>query len=161
MEPMQIGIDYSRLGTATAIATKALRRRLEAASIGVIDIASDGKVRRSASVSYREVVINLRDNQTVALRVTQTGDVFQVLVNGKVTPIFAQGSPTEAINELALILDRTRAQHQKRLAALQVKPPPSIRTAAPKLEATLREQIAQVDAQIAEAREELAQLQAA
>ena len=157
---MQITIDFDKLATNVPAATRILRQRLERAQLAVVDIACDGKIKRTAGVSFREVVVTFTDNQTLTLRVKSTGDVYQVAVNGKVTPVFAQGGMDEAIAELAGILDRSRAAMQKRLAAIKVKPPEGIKTAAPKLEVTLRQQISEVDQQIGEAEKELAELQA-
>jgi hypothetical protein len=159
--PMQIAIDFEKLGTATAAATRTLRQKLERVGLTVVDIASDGKTRRVAGQGYREVTVTFTDNQTVVLRVKSTGDVYQLLVNGKLTPVFAQGSADESAQELALILDKSRAALQKRLAAIKVLPPEGAKTAAPRMQAVLEQQVQQVEQAIAEAEAELAELKAA
>jgi len=92
------------------------------------------------------------------LRVKESGDIGQVQINGKLAPIAAQDDPTKAAQELVGKLDTGRAAFQKRQAALKMKPPEGIKTAAPNMEAELVRQIAEVDAAIGEARQELAQL---
>lgn len=151
-------IDFEALATNPS---KALRRVVQIftrAGLQVVDAVSDGKTKRSASVKYREATINLSDGQAVTLRVKESGDIGQVQINGKLVPIAAQDDPARAVQEIVAKLDAGRAAFQKRQAALQMKPPEGIKTAAPKLEATLVEQIAEVDAAIEGARKELSDL---
>lgn len=142
----------------------AMRRVLQLfarADLKVVDVATDGKVRRQSSVSFREVVLSFADSQKLALRVKATGDVYEVQINGRKVPVSAQEDPARAVAELVKMLDTGRARFQKRLAAMQMKPPEGAKTAAPKLRDALVSQIAQVQESIEVAREELAALQAA
>lgn len=150
-------IDFEALATSPAKALRRVVQLITRAGLQVVDVTSDGKTKRANSVKYREALINLSDGQTVTLRVKESGDIGQVQLNGKLIPISAQDDPARAVQEIVGKLDAGRAAFQKRQAAIQMKPPEGIKTAAPKLEATLAEQIAQVDQAITEARQELAQ----
>lgn len=158
---MKLIIDYEGLATNVSNAVRRVTTMLTRAGAVVIDTASDGKTRRIAGISYREVTFTFADSQKIALRIKATGDVYEVRVNGKVTPVKSQDDPVKATTELANLLDKGRDRHQKRLAALAMKPPEGAKTAAPKLRDALTSQIAEVDAQIEVATEELATLKAA
>lgn len=157
---MKLLIDYDQLGTNAAAAMRRVVTLLTRAGAQVIETQSDGRTRRIAGVSFREVTFTFADSQKLALRVKATGDIYEVRVNGKVTPVKEQDDFTKAVAELAMLMDKGRAKFQKRLAALQMKPPEGMRTAAPQLLKTLQAQVAQLDEEIATATEELAALQA-
>ena len=158
---MNLQIDYDGLGANAATATHRVTQLMAREGLKVVEVKSDGRTRRTAGISYREVTMAFADSQHLLLRVKSTGDVYQVLVNGKVVPIKAQDDPSKAVAELVTMLDTGRARFQKRLAMLQMRPPPGLKTAAPKLRDALKAQIAQVDEQIDAAREELAAMQVA
>lgn len=158
---MKLLIDYEQLATNAASAMRRVTQMLTRAGLQLVDVASDGKARRIAGVSFREVVLTFVDSQSLTLRVKATGDVYEVRLNGKVVPMREQNDPVKAVGELVKMLDANRERHQKRLAALQMKPPAGARTAAPKLKEALKAQIAEVDAAIGAAREELAAIEAA
>lgn len=158
---MKLLIDYEGLATNASNAMRRVSQLLTRAGLTVIDIASDGKQRTLAGIKFREVTLSFSDSQSLTLRIKATGDVYEVRVNGKVTPMREQNDPAKAVAELVKLLDATRARHQKRLAALAMKPPEGARTAAPRLKEALKTQIAEVDAAIAEARTELAAIEAA
>jgi len=156
---MKILVDYEGLATNATTAMRKVTQLLLRAGLQVVEASCDGKTRRVASQSYREVQLTFVDSQTLTLKVKATGDVYEVLINGKKVPVSGQDDPAKAVAELAKMLDTGRAKFQKRLAALQMKLPPGAKTAAPKLREVLIEQIAEVDTQINAATEELAALQ--
>lgn len=158
---MNLLIEYESL--APGKVQSAMRRVLSLfarAGLKVIDVAADGKTQRTAGVSFREVGLTFADSQKLALRVKATGDVYEVRINDRKVPVSAQSDPARAVAELVKMLDTGRARFQKRLAAMQMKPPEGAKTAAPKLRETLVAQIAEVDAEIESAREELAAIEA-
>lgn len=157
---MKLLIDYEGLATNATRAAKALTTMLLRAGVEAIKVESDGRTKRIAGISYRELVFTFADSQSLALRIKATGDVYEVRVNGKVTPIKEQDDAKKAAAELAGLLDRTRAKFQKRMAAVLMKPPEGAKTAAPRLIETLRAQVAELDQQIEAATAELAELQA-
>lgn len=157
---MKLTIDFAGLAANAANAMRRVTALFQRANLPVLDVSCDGKTKRAASISFREVLLTFADSQKLLLRVKATGDVYQVLVNGKVTPVSAQDDGAKAVAELVGILDKGRARFQKRLAAMAMKPPEGAKTAAPKLREKLVQQIAEVDAQIEAATEELAALKA-
>ena len=80
----------------------------------------DAKVRKTADIEYREVVVLMKDGQRVIFRVKRSGDIYQVLVNGIAVPITEQHDQTAAIREIVDHLNARRKQFQKRLAAVRV-----------------------------------------
>jgi hypothetical protein len=158
---MKLTIDYEGLATNPAGAMRRVVTLFTRAGLDVIDVGSDGKTKRIAGVSYREVTLTFADSQRLGLRIKATGDVYEVRINGKVTPVKAQDDAAKAVTELVRMLDKGRGRFQKRMAALAMKPPEGAKTAAPKLRDALTAQIAQVDAEIADATQELEALQAA
>lgn len=158
---MKLLIDYEALNGKADKAMLPVTRFFTRAGMPPVAVVSDGKSRRIAGVSFREVSVTFADNQTLALRIKATGDVYEVRVNGRVVPVSQQTDPAKAVSELVKMLDTGRARFQKRLAAMVMKPPEGAKTAAPKLREVLTTQIAEVDSAIEAAREELAELQAA
>lgn len=158
---MNLLIDFDGLASNAANAMRRVTQLLTRAGLTVIDVAGGGKMQRLAGISFREVVLTFADSQKLTLRVKATGDVYEVRINGKVVPVREQTDPAKAVAELVKMLDAGRARFQKRMAALQMRPPEGVRTAAPKLKDRLVAQIAEVDQAITEARQELAELEAA
>ncbi|SEN75011.1 hypothetical protein [Nitrosomonas marina] len=144
-------------------ASKIIERQFSRKGANVVQSDVTTSVKRAAGVSYREMMLTFADSQTVTLRVKQTGDIFQVLLNKKPLPIKNQDDHEAAVNEIVKLMDAGRAKFQKLLARTKVKPPAGIRTAAPKMEQTLtekrdalKEAIDIVNGEIAELREKLA-----
>jgi Defence against restriction A N-terminal len=158
---MKLMIDYGLLGPATVDrAVRTVRRDLEKFGATVVDVSATGKEAKAAGQAFKEVLFVFADSQTIGLRVKPAGDVYQVLVNGKVTPVREQDDGQAAIKELVAYMGKTRTAFQRRMAAKAMKPPDGMKTAAPRMEAVLRQQVAEVDAQIADAEQELASLEA-
>lgn len=93
--------------------------------------------KRTSGISYRELTLTFSDSQTVLLRVKQSGDIYQVMLNGKALPIAHQDDHPRAVREIVDALDAKRAAFQKLLIRRKTPLPPSIKTAAPKLQAVL------------------------
>lgn len=158
---MNLLIDFDAIARNPANALRRVTNLLARAGLNVIDVASDGKLKRLAGISFREVELTFADSQKLGLRIKATGDVYEVRVNGKVTPVRDQDDAAAAVTELARLIDAGRERFQKRLAAMRMKPPEGIRTAVPRQRDVLIKQIAEVDAAIEGAKQELAELQAA
>ena len=137
------------------------KRYFEQAGALVSSVDVDAKVKRVAGVSFRDVHFGFADSQTLSFGIKETGDVYQVKVNGRLTPLKHQDDHLKAIGELVAAMAKGRAKFQAALAKVKVELPKSIRTAAPKIEVALREQIATVDEAIVAAQERLAELQPA
>lgn len=126
----------------------------------VVSQAIDPKIRRTSGQSYREMSFTFADSQTVVFRIKSTGDIYQVVVNGKLLPIKHQDDQNKAIVEIANALDAGRQKFQAKLVKAQTKPPLSLKTAAPTLLVKLTEQRDALTEAIAEADSEIARLQA-
>ena len=139
-------------------ATKQVMRYFSRAGANVVQADVTTAVKRTAGISYREMALTFADSQQVILRIKQSGDIYQVLLNGKVLPIKAQDDHAKAIAEVAQAMDAGRSKFQKKLAAALVKPPAGIRTAAPKMAQALTEKRDAIKAAIADVREQIANL---
>jgi hypothetical protein len=117
-------------------------------------------VRRTSGITYREMAFTFADSQQVTLRIKQSGDIFQVLLNGTPQPIKNQDDHVSAIAEIVQAMDAGRSRFQKKLAAAQVRTPAGIRTAAPKMEKALAEKRDALRAAIADVREQVAAVKA-
>ena len=149
---------FEELGTRPDAASRKVAQQFGRAGASVVQTDVSPRLMRSSGVTYREIRLTHADSQTTTLRIKQTGDVFQVLVNGKVLPIANQDDHGKAIAEVVKALDTSRAAYQKKLAAAVVKPPPGIRTAAPRMEAVLTEKRDNIKAAITAVREEISKL---
>lgn len=121
----------------------------------------DPKVKRTSGISYREMTLTFADSQVVTLRIKDPGDIYQVLINGKLVPIKNQDDHVKAVAEIVAMLDSGRTKFQAKLAKTQVKIPPTIKTAAPKMLQVFTEKRDGLKSAIAEVRAEIEQLRAA
>lgn len=116
--------------------------------------------RRSNGISFREAHLLFKDGQTVKLLVKLTGDIFQVLLNGRPFPIKRQDDLDGALREIVDGLNSRRAARQKRLAASKTAAPDGVRASRRIREVHLRAQLANITEAVEIAREELAELTA-
>ncbi|MXS82382.1 hypothetical protein [Nitrosomonas oligotropha] len=136
-------------------AAKQVSRYFAQAGSHVVQQDVSSQVKRSSGVSYREMTLTFADSQKVTMRIKQTGDIYQVLLNGKLLPIKNQDSHADAIAEIVKAMDAGRSKYQKLLAAAKVKLPDGIRTAAPKMKAVLTEKRDALKSAIAEVRAQI------
>ncbi|MFZ4539531.1 hypothetical protein [Propionivibrio sp.] len=139
-------------------ATKQAMRYFSRAGANVVQQDVLPGVKRSSGISYREMVLTFSDSQKIVMRVKQSGDIYQTLLNGKIIPIKNQDDHVAAIAEMVNAMETGRTKFQKMMAAISVKPPPGIRTAAPKVEVALTEKRDTLKLAIAAVREEIAAL---
>jgi hypothetical protein len=116
------------------------------------------QVKRSSGVSYRSMTLTFSDSQKIELFIKQSGDIYQVKLNGHLTPIKHQDNHIEAVAELVKMLDAGRTKFQAKLARTMIKLPPAIKTAAPKMLQVLTEKRDSLKEAIAAVREEIAQI---
>lgn len=126
------------------------------AGANVISQDVSASAKRSSGVSYREMTLTMSDSQKVVFRIKQSGDIFQVLVNGTIFPVRNQDDHVAAIGEIVKALDSGRSKFQKKLARALVKLPPSVRTAAPRMEIALTQKRDNLKEAIASVREQIA-----
>lgn len=141
-------------------ATKTLQGFFMRAGAQVVETDYAPSIKRTSGISYREMTMSFADSQVVTFRVKQTGDIYQLLLNNKVLPLKNPDDHKAAISEVVKAMDAGRAAFQKKLAAVKVALPPSIRTAAPKLEKVLTEKRDQLKEAIAATREQAAKIRA-
>lgn len=141
-------------------ATKALQSFFMRAGAQVVETDYSASIKRTSSISYREMTMSFADSQVVMFRIKQTGDIYQLLLNGKVLPLRYPDDHKAAIGEVVKAMDAGRAAFQKKLAAAKVALPPSIRTAAPRLEKVLTEKRDQLKEAIAATRDQAAKIRA-
>lgn len=117
------------------------------------------KTKRENSITYREIGFTLADSQTIVLRVKQTGDIYQVRMNGKVLPMKEQDDIKKALAEIVNALDANATKFQKALARKKATPPKGAATTRVTRKAALESQEADLDGLIAEAQATLDTLQ--
>lgn len=128
-------------------------------------ISVDEKTVRKNGVTTLGVQLFLVDDQTVNLRVKETGDIYEVKINNRLTPITAQDDTDAAIKEICDRLIRGRAAFLK--AQSREKTPDVTPKAKGETPATLTQKVSQRQAtldslneQIEAKRERLSQLKA-
>lgn len=151
--------NFDDLGGNDKAARKAVQQFHRAGASVVQSDASAG-VKRTSGISYRELNLTFADSQRVAFRIKQSGDIFQVLLNGALLPIRSQDDHVGAIAEIAKAMDAGRTKFQEKLAATKVKTPSGIRTAAPRLEQALTGKRDALKAAIVEVRTEIDRVRA-
>ena len=126
-------------------------------------------LKRSAGITYKNVDLTFADSQTVTLAIKNTGDIWQVKVNNKLTPLRNQDAhkPEAVIQEIVQKIKAGRTAYQKALAN-KVKADDVVKSAkssglknTQKMRvASLEEQVTAIDALIAERSAYKAQLEA-
>jgi len=120
-------------------ATKQSIRYFNRAGATVASSDVDAKIKKSSGISYREMLMTFADSQTVKFKVKESGDIYQVLINGRLTPIKNQDDHVKAVSEIVKHLDSGRTKFQAKMAKAKVKLPPRVRTAAPNMIKALTE----------------------
>ncbi len=134
-------------------ALKGLVQAFTRAGANVASVDIEPKTKRSSGINYRTVDITFTDNQKVTLAIKQSGDIYQIKVNGALLPIKNQDNQVKAVGEVAAALDAGRAKFQQKLARQKAILPQGITTAAPKVEESLQAAEAALDTEIAAALE--------
>ncbi len=134
---------------------KSLIKAFDKAGGEVISHAVDATTKRTSGVSYREIRLTFSDSQVVTMRIKSTGDIFQVLLNGKVIPVKNQDDHGKAVAEIATLVQSNAAKFQRALAKTKIELPKGIRSAAPKIESALVEKVDALKTAINLANEEL------
>ncbi|HEJ4320060.1 hypothetical protein PIGHUM_04489 [Pigmentiphaga humi] len=142
-------------------AVKQAARYFSRAGANVVQQEVIPTVKRTSGISYREMALTFADSQRVLLRIKQSGDIFQVVLNGKPLPIKSQDDHVKAIAEIVKAMDAGRSRFQKLMAAAKVRPPAGIRTAAPRMEQVLTEKRDALRSAIDDVRQQIASLRGA
>lgn len=153
--------NFEEMASSKDKIAKIIGRQFGMAGQNIVQTDISESTKRSSGVSFREMTLTFADSQTITLRVKQTGDIFQVLLNNKVIPIKNQDDHAKAVTEIAQNIDKGRAQFQKKLAATKVAVPKGIKTAAPKIEQVLTEKRDSLKEAIRAVNDEIGKLQVA
>lgn len=130
---------------------KKLTTAFAGAGASVISATSDGKARRTAGISFKTLDITFADSQHIQLLVKQTGDVYEVKLNGQMVPLKNPDDHKKAIKELVAKMDAGRAKYQKKMAMVKVELPKGIKSTAAKQSVVLAARVVELDTAIAEA----------
>ncbi|MEC7121073.1 MAG: hypothetical protein VXW65_14390 [Pseudomonadota bacterium] len=77
-------------------------------------VVVDSKTRRINGITTLQITLYLEDDQNVGLRIKQTGDIFEVSMNGTTIPITAQDDTNQVIKEICDRVIRGRANFIKK-----------------------------------------------
>lgn len=148
--------DLEKGGKDRAIreATKLFQR----AGAQVVSSTVDATPSKRAGVKFRGVNFTFADGQTVILNVKDTGDVFEVKINGKLTPLRYQDDHAKAIGEITDRMEAGRGAFQRALAKVRIPLPPSIRVSRAGMVKALTERRDNLKVALEEARTTLAKL---
>lgn len=139
-------------------AIKLISQQMGRAGQTVASSEFNNKARRSSDTTYREAMLVLASGQTVTLRVNNTGDIYQVLLNGSVKPLKEHTDVEKAVGEIAAMAEKNQAAFQKAQARKAVALPRGMSTPKPKQVEVLAQQVAELDTQISERKSTLAEL---
>lgn len=117
-------------------------------------------IKRTSGIKYRELSLTFADSQILILRIKETGDIYQVLLNGRVKPMAQQDNHESAIVEMVKAMEQGRAAFQKRLANKKVKVPTGIKTTVPNKEKALIQERDSLKVEIEKAEKRLEELKA-
>lgn len=149
---------FDDMGSKKDAATRAVVRYFARAGSHIVQGDVSPNIKRSSGVSYREMVLTFADSQVVTFSIKQSGDIFQVKLNGKIVPLKHQDDQTAAIGEMVGMMDAGRSKFQVAMAKVRIQLPDSIRTAAPRMEIALQEKSMALDTAIAMIKDNIAAL---
>lgn len=136
-------------------AVKNIKKAFKRAGANVVTVDIDARIKKTAGFPTRSVHLGFSDNQTVALSLKESGDVFQVKINRTIKPLKEQDDHFAAIQEIVSALDASRAAHQKRLAKQKVEVPAGMRASRKRKAVVLREKVDALQESIADAEAKL------
>lgn len=139
-------------------AIKLISQQMGRAGQTVASSEFNNKARRSSETTYREAMLVLASGQTITLRVNNTGDIYQVLLNGSVKPLKEHTDVEKAVGEIAAMAEKNQAAFQKAQARKAVALPRGMSTPKPKQVEVLAQQVAELDTQISERKSTIAEL---
>lgn len=130
-------------------APKELLKIFKRAGADIIQ-SSVGKAKRQNSVSFKPIYLTLGDSQMIELRVKESGDIYQVLLNKKILPIKAQDDEKAAVAEIVKVWQANIDKFQAALARQKVPLPKGVKSTRKKLIETLKAEINELNDLIAE-----------
>jgi hypothetical protein len=140
---------------------KAIReatRLFTRAGVQVVSAEFAKAISKRAGFAFRNIDFTFADGQTVTMGVKSTGDVFEVRINGTVTPLRQQDDHAKAIAEIGALLDKKRVAFQRALARIKVPLPPSVRVSRTTMLAAKKQKRDALKEAVQMATEELAEI---
>lgn len=121
--------DLSKL-TSTSKTVTDIKKGFEKAGMSVVGVEVAKADKKVAGIRYREIMFMFADSQNLIMRIKETGDFYQVLLNKKLTPVKHQDKAelNKAIQEIAQIVKANSAKYQKLLARRQMPKPTGIKS---------------------------------
>lgn len=138
-------LDYAKLGSGDNAALKPVVTAFEKSGVTVTASDAPTGTKRQAGVTFRQANFTFADSQTVTLSIKQTGDIFEVLINGKKFAIKDQENHDAAVQEIVKQLDKTRTAYQKSLNKAKAVLPSNMKTAIVKKEVVLQQKLDDLD----------------
>jgi hypothetical protein len=144
-------------GGVTAEAKRAFAR----AGASVVQVEAGAVQRGPGGIKFKPLSFVFADGQSLTMRIKETGDIFQVLLNGRARPIAHQDDHGEAIKELVAAMDQGRAGFVKAQAKKKVAVPSGVKSTVPrKIEAVtaqrdaLQAEVSELEARVSAKRAE-------
>lgn len=94
----------------------------------VVDVKVDRKPSTRAGTKYRNVALTFDDSQRITIGFTESGDVFEARINGKMQPLTHQDDAEKTVEELARLLGTKRQAFQRAMLRVKLPTAPSART---------------------------------
>jgi hypothetical protein len=149
---------FDAMGSGNDKAIRDITRMFDRAGVQVVSSEVAKTLTKRAGVAFRNVDFTMADGQTVTMAVKETGDVFEVKINGSVVPLRNQDDHGKAIAEIGALLDKKRVAFQRALARVKVPLPPSIRVSRTAMLAAKTEKRDGLKEAVTLAEQELAEL---
>jgi hypothetical protein len=149
---------FESMGAGNDKALRDISKLFDRAGAQVVGSEVAKTLTKRAGVSFRNVDLTFADGQTVTLGVKETGDVFEVKINGSVVPLRNQDDHAKTVAEIASLLDRRRVAFQRAMTRVKVPIPPSARVSRTTLLAAKTEKRDALKEAVTLAEQELAEL---
>lgn len=171
LSTMNILFNFDELGGKGDKAIAKIKREFKKHKV-LIELVDVSKMKRSAGINYKELLLTSSDSQQVQFSVKATGDIFKVklgaIIGGRTSlremPIKHQDDQLKAIGEIAARLHKDMPSFQKKLAKAQKNE--LDQEVKDKIKKTVRNQLAELqalnaelDKQLEEAEQEINRLQ--
>ena len=159
MAETKLLFSFSASGSTNSQTITQLKKLFAKAGAQVVNVDVPTTLSQRVGVTYRSVLLTFGDGQTVTLNVKdETGDVFEIRINGSVVPLRNQDDHAETVKEVAALMNRKRAAFQRAAAKAKTPLPAGIKaTRVKKLDAK-RARRDELQGQVDTARTELQSL---
>lgn len=119
--------NFGAMAAANDKSIREINRLFDKAGAQVVSHDVAKTLTKRVGVAFRNVDFTFADGQKVTMSVKETGDVFEVRINGKAVPLRQQDDHAATVKEIAALLDKRRPAFQRALAKIKTPLPPSLR----------------------------------